>query len=224
MVTPQRPRTTNPRSPARGSSAARPNRGGGTKRRDREVLDTAAEVFYRQGYADASVQDVADALGILKGSLYHYIDSKEDLLFAILEEVHADVDALFATATGRTGVAPLERLVDYVRNQVEYNARNVTKIAVYYQDGDKLSPPRRQEIRSRRRAHEKYVAGLLHEAQERGEAPPDLDVPLATASIFATMIWPYTWYRPGGGVSARRLSDFVAGFVRRGVGGGAQAS
>ncbi len=48
------------------------------KRRDQEVIDAAAKVFYERGFADASVQDVADELGILKGSLYHYIETKED--------------------------------------------------------------------------------------------------------------------------------------------------
>jgi TetR/AcrR family transcriptional regulator, cholesterol catabolism regulator len=46
------------------------------KRRDQEVIDAAAKVFYERGFADASVQDVADELGILKGSLYHYIETK----------------------------------------------------------------------------------------------------------------------------------------------------
>ena len=61
--------------------------------REQQILDAAAVVFYEKGYAAASIQDVADAVGILKGSLYYYIDSKEDLLFEILRDAHPRVDA-----------------------------------------------------------------------------------------------------------------------------------
>ena len=44
--------------------------------------------FHEKGYEATSIQDIADAVGILKGSLYYYITSKEDLLFEILEDVH----------------------------------------------------------------------------------------------------------------------------------------
>jgi AcrR family transcriptional regulator len=58
------------------------------KLRRREIIEAAAEIFHRKGYSETSVQDIAEAVGILKGSLYYYIDSKEDLLFQMLLEVH----------------------------------------------------------------------------------------------------------------------------------------
>src|SRR4051812_25001793 len=51
------------------------------RNREAEVIDAAVEVFFEKGYSAASIQDVADRVGVLKGSLYYYIDSKEDLLF-----------------------------------------------------------------------------------------------------------------------------------------------
>src|SRR5689334_7338050 len=64
-----------------------PSAGPGS-RRWQEVLDVSAGVFYRLGYSEASVGDVAAALGITKGSLYHYVQNKEDLLYAIAREAH----------------------------------------------------------------------------------------------------------------------------------------
>src|SRR4026207_1251516 len=84
------------------------------KKRDRGVLAGAARVFYERGYSDASVQDVADELGILKGSLYHYIDTKEDLLFRLLEEVHVDVQRILEEVEALDGLDPLARLHEYV--------------------------------------------------------------------------------------------------------------
>src|SRR3954468_13338665 len=105
-------------APARAKSSARGPRnnssaGGrarGRKRRDEEVLDAAARVFARRGYSDASVQDVADELGILKGSLYHYIRAKEDLLFWLLEAVHGDVQAILDEVAAEDGLGSLERI------------------------------------------------------------------------------------------------------------------
>src|SRR4051794_11110243 len=93
--------------------------------RDAEVLQTAAEVFARRGYAAATVQDVADELGMLKGSIYYYIKSKEELLFRVLDSVHDDVDALLREAIEIPDLNPLERLLEYVRNQCTYNLRNL---------------------------------------------------------------------------------------------------
>ena len=129
---------------AKGAAGASAQPGGG-RRRDREVLDAATKVFHTRGYADASVQDIADELGILKGSLYHYIDSKEDLLFRLLEESHNEVDAILEEIEALTDIAPLERLAEYTTRQVEYTCRNLAEMAIYYRDGDQLSRARRRQ-------------------------------------------------------------------------------
>src|SRR5579871_5483796 len=64
------------------------------QKREAEVVSAAADIFYERGYASATVQDVADALGLLKGSLYYYIESKEDLLYRLMGEIHDGVDVL----------------------------------------------------------------------------------------------------------------------------------
>src|ERR1700761_3203397 len=84
------------------------------RRRDREVLKAATTVFYRRGYADATVQDVADAVGMLKGSLYYYIKSKEELLYRLATEVHDGVDALMSEVMALEGLSSLERIQEFV--------------------------------------------------------------------------------------------------------------
>ena len=159
-------RTRRARGGAAGAQNSRPQTGR-SKKREREILDAAAEIFRRQGYADTSVQDVADAVGILKGSLYYYIDSKEDLLFRVLSEVHEDANEIIEEISA-SDAPPLERLAEYIRRHVEYNARNLSKIAVYYHDYDRLSPERRKVIRRQRALYEDLVISLITEAQERG--------------------------------------------------------
>src|ERR1700742_4125495 len=100
------------------------------RRRAAEVEEAATDLFHRQGYEATSVEDIAGALGILKGSLYYYISSKEDLLFEIVSEVHADVQRILDEQVGIDDVAPLERIARYVREQALYNVRNVPRISV----------------------------------------------------------------------------------------------
>jgi len=72
----------------------------GAKRgsRQAEVTQAAVEIFAQKGYRAASIQDVADKVGVLKGSLYYYIDSKEDLLWRIIEDVHKEWAAILQQA------------------------------------------------------------------------------------------------------------------------------
>lgn len=192
---------------------------GKVRRRDAEVLDAAAEVLYDRGYASATVQDVADALGILKGSLYYYIDSKEDLLYRLMDEIHNGVDELLAGVEAVEGLSAIERIELYVRRTVEYNARNLKKITVYYHDIDQLSGERLKEILGRRHTHEERVTTLIRQAQADGDASPDLDTKLLSHCVFAVIIWMYRWYRPGRGISVEELADTSTRFVRSGLKG-----
>jgi AcrR family transcriptional regulator len=187
-----------------------------TKRRDSEVLDAAAKVFYSRGYAAASVQDIADELNILKGSLYHYIEKKEDLLFWLLKESHDDVESILAEI-GASDLPPLEKLREYTRRQVEYTSRNLERMAIYYREATQLSADRHREIASKRRDHERFVAGLIAEAQATGEAKDGGDPALIANFVFGSMIWVYRWYKPGRDLPPAEVAAACADFVLDGV-------
>jgi TetR/AcrR family transcriptional regulator, cholesterol catabolism regulator len=187
------------------------------RRRDEEVLDAAAKVFAERGYSEASVQDVADELGILKGSLYHYIRTKEDLLFWLLDAVHRDVEEILEEVEAVEDVDPLERLSLYVRRQVLYNLDNLQRISIYYHDMDRLSAERLETIVNRRHAHERFVNRMIREAQDQGLADSSLDARVLTNCLFGTVIWTYRWYRPNGRVSRERIADLCARFALNGV-------
>jgi len=203
--------TTNRRRNGRDATSSSP------KKREQEIIDAAAEIFHRQGYSDTSVQNVADAVGILKGSLYYYIDSKDDLLYRVLLEVHDAAHTIIEEVTAMNDLTPLERLDAYVRRHVEYNIRNLTKVAVYYHDYKLLAPERRAEIRRQRRMYEDFVEGLIGEAQDRGEVAADLDRHVLANCLFGAVNSIYTWYRPGGKVSPSQLADTLARFMLAGV-------
>jgi AcrR family transcriptional regulator len=187
-----------PRSPTKKArNAAKNGPGRPARRRDGDVLEAAVKVFYERGYSDATVQDVADELGILKGSLYHYIETKEDLLFQLIEGVHTEVLLILEEVQVVADLDPLERLELYVRRQVEYNIGNLARISVYYHDLDRLTGERLAYVKDSRRAHTDFVADLIGEAQKKNLTKNSEDPRLLANCVFGTIIWTYRWFRPG---------------------------
>jgi AcrR family transcriptional regulator len=187
------------------------------RRRDAEVLDAALKVFYEQGYSGATVQDIADELGILKGSLYHYIDTKEDLLFGLIESVHQAAVGMHDEIMEVEGLAPLDRVRLYVERQVEFNLDHLQLVAVYYQDMERLSEERRALVKARQRENSRFMVGLIKEAQARGEADPERDASLLANLVFATIVWTYRWYRPGGRASRKTVARTCGSYAIDGL-------
>lgn len=190
---------------------------GPARPRDAEVLAAAALVFARRGYAAATVQDVADELGILKGSIYYYIKTKEDLLFRLVSNVHDEVNAILEQVVEIEGLDPLERVCEYVRRQATYNLRNLVQIAVYYDDLDHLSAARAREILRRRKAHEDLVTSLILQGQEQRLIDPTRDARLLAFNVFATLVWPYRWFKPRGRAKIEDVVEGCVAFVRGGL-------
>jgi AcrR family transcriptional regulator len=187
-----------------------------SKKRARDIIDTAAEIFHSRGYAETSVHDIADAVGILKGSLYYYIKSKEDLLFQVISDVHEGASDVVEQVRRLDGPA-IERLRAYVRGHVTYNIQNVTKIAVFYHDYRSLSEDRLAEILTKRRYYETFLRDLIAEAQAEGSVNPDLDPKLAAFTLFGMMNWVYHWYRPAGPWTPELIADQVASMAIDGL-------
>jgi AcrR family transcriptional regulator len=188
-------------------------------KREREILDAAIELFHERGYAQTSIEDVARAVGILKGSLYYYIDSKEDLLLRILEDVHEGVEAIIDRVAARSELSPLERLELYLREQVAFNAERINEIAVYHHEFSRLTGVRLSDIRRRRRRTDAWLVALLEEARQADELDAGVDPQLAAQCVFAPVVGMYTYFKPGGPISAPALSDFLVEFTLCGLGG-----
>ncbi len=185
--------------------------------RDSQLLDVAAQVIYKHGYSATSVQMLADELGILKGSLYYYMRSKDDLLYRLLEEVHNELAGRLERAKAATHLDPLERLAEYVRDQVDYAARHVQLVTIYYREVDHLPEPARQAIFARRDEHGAFVREVIAEAQAAGKVRVE-DSPNVLANlVFGSFVWTYRWYDVAGSLSPAELADACARFALRAI-------
>ena len=209
------------RTPQQGPAATAAAERRPRRKRDDEVVAAAAKVFHERGYSAATVQDIADELGILKGSLYHYIETKEDLLFRLFEQVHKDVEAILEEVVAVEGLDPLERIRLYVRRQIAHNLHDLERISIYYHELERLGPDRRKAVIGWRRRHDRFLADLIREAQDAGQADPSIDAGLLAKCAFATIIWPYRWFRAGQGDTPESIADRCTEFVMHGVAGAA---
>lgn len=196
-------------SPTKGKTEKKPR-----DERWRELLKAAAQVFAKKGYKSTSLQDLADEIGILKGSLYYYIDSKEDLLY---ELVHGILDGgianLRSIASG--GGDALTRLKGVITTHVEYLIENLAETTVFLHDIKHLSKERRETLAIDE--YEQIIIRLIEEGQAEGTVRDDIDPRLIGMGVLGMVNWIYRWYRPGNGVTPHSLGTFYAEMVGAGI-------
>jgi AcrR family transcriptional regulator len=175
----------------------------------KELIDAAAQTFAESGYVATPLTEVAERFGILKGSLYHYIDTKEDLLFAIVHFAHEYVRA--RNVRWREASDPLDAIVLFVEDHLRAALDGITYTIVWTHEFRRLSPERLQFIARRRTAYERNLRNLIAAAMKQGEVRPDIDPKLATLAIFGLMNWVYTWF----GTDERFDTDEVVQQLRK---------
>jgi AcrR family transcriptional regulator len=186
------------------------------RRRHVEVLEAAARVFHEKGYESTSIQDIAEAVGILKGSLYYYIRSKEDLLYEIIKDVHEDALANVRHVDEMEGDA-LQKMRAFVTSHLIFNAKNMTKMGVFFHDFRSLSGERRRTIVEARDVYDELVRRLIRDGQEQKIICPDIDPKSSSFAIMGALNWIYQWYKPQGKLSATAIADEFADFVVAGL-------
>jgi AcrR family transcriptional regulator len=186
------------------------------RRRHVEVLEAAARVFHEKGYESTSIQDIAEAVGILKGSLYYYIRSKEDLLYEIIKAVHEDALANVRFVDEMEG-DPLQKMRAFVTTHLVFNAENLTKMGVFFHDFRSLSGERRATIVEARDIYDELVRRLIREGQQEDMICPDIDPKSVTFAIMGALNWIYQWYKPDGKLSANVIAEEFADFVVAGI-------
>jgi AcrR family transcriptional regulator len=187
------------------NEAASGKPGRAPRRRQSEILEAAARVFHEKGYEATSIQDIADAVGILKGSLYYYIDSKEDLLYEILERAHEEALQNVEQVSEVEGGA-LARIRAFVELHLAFNARNLVRMGVFFHDFRSLGDERLAVILEARRSYERFLRELIRDGQAEQVVCPDVDPKLAAVAILGMTNWIYHWYSPDGERSAAEIA------------------
>lgn len=183
-----------------------------------EILEIAAQCFAERSYAAASMNDIAAAGGTSKARLYHYYESKEAILFDLLDRYTQRLLALIgqveATAQRRRldDRAALHELVRAFLGEYETSA---TRHAALLHDSKFLGDAQRQLIVERQRDVVAAATRFLHRAY-----PQRVNEDNQTALVmmlFGMINWTFTWLRPGGAMTYADFAEQVVAFVDRGL-------
>jgi AcrR family transcriptional regulator len=183
-------------------------------RRD-ELTRQAARLFAERGFHGTSMGDLAEALGVQKGSLYSLTASKQELLFQTMREgasaFHAALDATPEAASA------VERIRHALRGHLRVVSEQLDVATVFTREWRYLTGVYRDEILAERRRYEERWRALFQDGAESGDLRTDVDVAAAALLVLSAANWAYTWLEPGRDTDA--LADRFTALLVDGVRG-----
>ncbi len=170
-----------------------------------EIYRAAAQIILRKGYDATSVNDIANALGMTKAGLYHYINGKKELLFDIMNFGLGELDEEVATPAEAIS-DPSARLRFIVASHARLVTRGQGAITILVDEITALTPPQQRKITQRKRAYFDFLRGTLDELKASGQLQ-DVDTTAATFSLLGMINWLSRWFRQGGALTEEQAAD-----------------
>lgn len=185
--------------------------------RKTQIHHAACKLFHEQGFHGTSIRDIAERVGMLGGSLYSHISSKDEILWEIVD---AAADRFFSALRPivDSQLGTLQKLKAAIVAHVGVIAGDMDAAAVYTVEWRHLAPDRRDAFTKRRDKYELIFRSLVREAiHSRYIAAPDETT--ATLFILSVLNWMFTWYRPDGPMTpedvGRWMSEYIFDGLRR---------
>jgi AcrR family transcriptional regulator len=183
--------------------------------REDQLLETATRLFKEKGYHNTSMQDLADALGLQKGSLYHYIDSKQELLRRLLERATSflaiQIDEIYDA-----DCPPAEKLRCALENHAVAMMEHLDLVAIYLHEYRNLPPRRSKEALAVRKHYEQVLMQILEDGIASGDFRP-VNVKLAVFGLLGMLNWTHQWFSPDGSFSAQEIATVLADLALYGL-------
>jgi AcrR family transcriptional regulator len=184
--------------------------------RRREAVYAAARLFNDKGYVDTTMDDIADAVGIAKPTLYHYFANKHEILFEIYEEL---MDILIGRQQQRIadGLSPEAQLLEAMADILELVETHDGHGRLFTEHFREMPPDMQRVLKEKKDQYESGISKFIKAAVKNGTFRK-VNVDLATLALFGMCNWAYTWYRKGGSMSTREIAEVFWGYFFQGVG------
>jgi len=180
------------------------------------IIDVAVRLFGEKGYNATTMRDIAKAVGILPGSLYAHIDSKETLLIEIVEkgiERFLAIDRLLAASEE----SPEARMRIAICEHIKVVAENPERTLVVFHQWRFLSGPNRARAIAMRRRYAKAFMKIVNDGIANRDFNPKLDARLTVFGILGALNWAPEWYSPSGPMSAEEIGQKMADSLINGL-------
>jgi TetR/AcrR family transcriptional regulator, cholesterol catabolism regulator len=184
--------------------------------REDQVRAAALRLFKEKGYHATSMRDIAEAVGINKGSLYSYIKSKEDLLIPVFERAQGVLLRQIEEISADTAASPTERLKRAIHAHVTAVAENLDVLTVYLSEWRQLAT---ESLATNRYQRERYAAmfhQILRDGVDAGEFRP-MDTRIVMLGMIGMCNYLFRWYRDDGRLIPAQIADELIDMVMRGV-------
>jgi TetR/AcrR family transcriptional regulator, cholesterol catabolism regulator len=180
-----------------------------------EVYRAAAQIILEKGYDATSVSDIAEALGITKAGLYHYIHGKTQLLFDIMEYGLDELD--------REVAEPAKKIADAetrLRFMIAMHARIVTRgegaVTILVDEARALTPAQNRKIIRRKRAYVDFLRATLKQMVAEGKLR-EVDLTVAAFGLLGMINWLSRWYQADGPLDERQIAEAVVDIAMNGL-------
>lgn len=180
------------------------------------VLQAALDLFATQGYATTSVQQIVEAAGVTKGAMYHYFQSKDDLLFAIYDRMLSLQKRHLEEIVARGGTTT-EVLRAVCIDVVETSIDLLPEGTVFFRSVHMLTEPRRSEVTRRRREYHDEFAALVAQGQTEGSVRTDVPRSVLIAHFFSDVHYLSYWYSPSGPESKTEVANQLTDLFLRSI-------
>jgi len=186
-----------------------------------EILGAAADLFHSRGYHATTMDDIAQAVGLKKGSLYYYVTGKEVLLRTLAEETIAGYLADGERVAAEQGSAA-ERLARLIEAHVARLCASPERVTVLVRESHYVPGDLAEPVRSMTRRYTRIVSDLVAEGIDAGDFSPR-DPQVAALMLLGALNWAHRWYQAGGRLGAADIgrefaATFLDGLRKRGEG------
>ncbi len=186
-----------------------------TDERLAEIYRAAAQIILRKGYDATSVNDIANALGMTKAGLYHYINGKKEVVFDImnigLDELDEEV-----VPPAKSIPDPSDRLRFIIANNARLVTRGQGAITILVDEITALTPAQNRKITRRKRAYFESLRNTLNQLKAEGKLQ-DVDTTAATFCLLGMINWLSRWYRQDGPLTEEQAAEQIGKIALNGL-------
>jgi TetR/AcrR family transcriptional regulator, cholesterol catabolism regulator len=201
---------------ARSNTRRKPARTTAHDDKRQHIIERCASLFDSGGYHRATMQLLADEVGLGKPTLYHYFNSKTEILYAIHQQHIAKlIEGL--DSEQRRGASPREQLLHAACDILEEIAKHPGYVRAFFEHYGELEGPKRVEIRARRQQYFEKVCAIIQSGIDAGVFRK-CDVELTAYGFLGMCSWAYHWYLPlAARLSARKAAETLCGTYLEGL-------
>jgi len=190
-----------------------------SQRTRQRILDAAAQVLSRKGYAGTRLTDVADVAGVQAPAIYYYFGSRDDLVEEVMwagaHRVRVHVEEVIAALPD--DATPLDRILAAVDAHLRYELQISDYTTASVRNAGQVPEHLRVRPAAEEASYSRIWRDLFHAAQDAGQLRPDLDINIFRLLLLGSMNWAVEWWNP----RTRSLDDLVRqtqDLVRHGAG------